>query len=141
MALVERRVGTPPRSWRFNAQTVVEAHRRAYKRAGISDLTSVLATFQASPREVGDIFNVSRQAVDQWTEGGVPSNRIAEVGRVADVTRRLRHTFKRERIPEIVRRPNPGLGGESVLAVLGQPQGTARVMDALDRLISYVPVP
>jgi hypothetical protein len=53
----------------------------------------------------------------------------------------MRHTFKRERIPAIVRQPNPGLSGESVLFALGQSQGASRVMDALDRLTSYVPAP
>lgn len=141
MTVIERRVGTPPRSWRFSAQAVAEAHQRAYKRAGVWDLTSILTTFQASPREIGELFGVSRQAIEQWTEGGVPPNRVAEVGRVADVARRMRHTFKRERIPAIVRQPNPGLAGESVLSALGQSQGAARVMDALDRLTSYVPAP
>jgi hypothetical protein len=141
VVIVQRRAGSPPRAWRFSAETVAEAHQRAYKRAGIWDLTSILTTFQASPREIGDIFGVTRQAIEQWNAGGVPPSRVAEVGRVADVARRLRHTFKRERIPAIVRQPNPGLAGESVLAVLGEPQGPARVMDALDRLISYVPAP
>ena len=126
MTLIERRVGTPPRSWRFSAQAVAEAHQRAYKRAGVWDLTSILTTFQASPREIGELFGVPRQAIEQWTEGGVPPNRVAEVGRVADVARRMRHTFKRERIPAIVRQPNPGLAGES-----GYPRlGNLRVLSA-----------
>lgn len=118
-----------------------QAHERAYRRVGTHDLATIGSTFQISPREIGDIFRVSRQAVVQWGGGGIPPNRLAEVGRVADVARRLRRTFKRERIPELVRQANPGLEGGSVLQTLAYPDGTTRVMNALDRLISYVPAP
>ncbi|MGH7706821.1 MAG: antitoxin Xre/MbcA/ParS toxin-binding domain-containing protein [Vulcanimicrobiaceae bacterium] len=77
--------------------------------------------------------------IDQWIDAGVPPDRIADIGRVASVARRLRNTVKRERIPAIVRQPNPGLGGKSVLEVLARKGGVGRVMDALDRLASFVP--
>jgi hypothetical protein len=40
-----------------------------------------------------------------------------------------------------VRQANPGLEGGSVLQTLAYPDGTTRVMNALDRLLSYVPAP
>jgi uncharacterized protein (DUF2384 family) len=69
----------------------------------------------------------------------VPASRHAELGRVADVARRLHRTFKPERIPAIVQQPNPGLDGRSVLETLAEPAGSERVMHALDRLLSFVP--
>jgi hypothetical protein len=141
MTVVERYTGAPPRAWRLDAQSVYRAHERAYRRAGTSALSTVAATFQISPREIGKIFGISRQAIGQWARGGVPPARLADVSRVADVALRLRRTFKRERIPELVRQPNPGLDGRSVLRTLAEPDGVTRVMRALDRLTSYVPRP
>jgi hypothetical protein len=141
MVVIKSHTSTPPRVWQLNPESMYRAHERAYRRAGTHALVTIGATFQASPREIGEIFDVSRQAIDQWLQGGVPPNRIADVSRVADVARRLRRTFKRERIPAIVRNANPGLDGNTVLQTLSQPDGVIRVMDALDRLSSYVPAP
>lgn len=134
-------MGAPPRAWRLDAERVYQAHERAYRRAGTHALTTIEATFQASPRETGTLFDVSRQAIVQWGRSGVPSRRLAEVSRIADVASRLRRTFKRERIPALVRQANPGLDGKSVLQTLAEPDGVNRVMRALDRLVSYVPAP
>lgn len=141
MVVIERHTGVPPRAWRLDAQSIYRAHERAYRRAGTGALSTVAATFQVSPREIGKIFDVSRQAIGQWSQGGVPPSRLADVSRIADVALRLRRTFKRERIPALVRQPNPGLDGRSVLQTLAEPNGVTRVMHALDRLISYVPGP
>lgn len=140
MAAPKRRhASVPRRTWRIDRQSIVAAHARVYRRAGDHDLDAIINTFQASPRAVGELFGVSRQAIGLWLEDGVPITRLAEVGRIADVAWRLRQTFKRERIPAIVRQPNLGLGGATVLETLAQPEGPRRVMDALDRLTSYVP--
>ena len=141
MAVIERHTGSPPRAWRLDAQGIYRAHERAYRRAGTRALSTIGAAFQISPREIGEIFDVSRQAVAQWSQRGVPPSRLADVSRIADVALRLRRTFKRERVPALVRQSNPGLDGHSVLQTLAQPDGVARVMHALDRLISYVPAP
>lgn len=45
-----------------------------------------------------------------------------------------------ERVPEIVRRPNPALGGRSVLETIAL-LGVVPVRAALDHLESYVPAP
>jgi len=139
MTVVERHVGTPPRTWRLDAQRIYQAHERAYRRAGAYDLAAIRTTFQSSPRETAELFGVTRQAIEQWSDNGVPATRVADVARIADVARRLRRTLKRERIPAIVRCPNPGLDGDTVLHALRAPEGTDRVMAALDRLLSYVP--
>jgi hypothetical protein len=142
MAVIERYERGSLRTWKLDRDAILAAHERVYQRAGEHDLAMIAATFQTSPPEIGQLFGgISRQAVGKWLESGVPSNRLAEVGRVADVARRLRQTFRRERIPAIVRQPNPGLDEKSVLEVLAQPGGADRVNEALDRLTSYVPAP
>jgi hypothetical protein len=142
MAVIERHERGSLRTWKLDRDAILAAHERVYQRIGERDLATIEATFQASPAELGRLFGgISRQAINKWLDDGVPAPRLADVGRVADVARRLRRTFRRERIPAIVRQPNPGLGGESVLEVLARTGGADRVNDALDRLTSYVPVP
>jgi hypothetical protein len=142
MAVIVRHERGSLRAWKLDREAIVAAHERVYQRAGEHDLATIRATFQTSPAELGALFGrISRQAVNKWLESGVPANRLADVGRVADLARRLRQTFRRERIPTIIRQPNPGLNGESVLKVLTHPDGVARVNAALDRLTSYVPAP
>ncbi len=70
----------------------------------------------------------------------VPPLRRADVARVADVANRLARTFRSERIPQIARSPIPVLEGMSIISTLAEPDGAARVLDALDRLTSYVPI-
>ncbi len=141
MTVFERHLSVAPRRWRLDAERSFQAHERVYRRVGLRDLATIRDTFQGSPREIGRLFAITRQALQQWADRGVPPGRLADVGRVADVARRLRRTIKRERIPEIVRRPNPGLNGESVMDALAAPDGAKRVSAALDRLTSYVPAP
>ncbi|MBV8368376.1 MAG: hypothetical protein JO036_05505 [Candidatus Eremiobacteraeota bacterium] len=139
MAIVKVRSHVAPRTITFSAQGIRGAHERVFKRVGLRDLITIITTFRLSPRAVGELLGgVSRQAVNQWMIAGVPTERVPDVARIADVARRLRATIKPERIPAIISRPNPGLGGESVLDVLraGRP---GDVMRALDRLESWVP--
>jgi len=42
--------------------------------------TTVAETLELSETELGRLFGVSRQAVGQWRERGVPSNRMAKLG-------------------------------------------------------------
>lgn len=117
---------------------IVLAFANVRRSAGERDLRFVRSTLDLTPHTLAPIFHVSRAAIENWIKRGVPSERGAEIGRIADVARRLARTFKAERIPAIVRASNPGLGGRCVLDVLAS-DGAATVMAALDRLESYVP--
>src|SRR4051812_50195473 len=87
-------------------------------------LDPVSETFELSETELGRLFGVSRQAVGQWRERGVPSNRMAKVTTVAAIGDLLRHRLKRERIPGIARRPAEAYGGPSVPPMVeGRPHG------------------
>jgi hypothetical protein len=81
-------------------------------------LDPIAETFELSETELGRLFGVSRQAVGQWRERGVPSNRKAKVATVSAIGDLLRHQLKPERIPGIARRPADAYGGRSMLQMI-----------------------
>jgi hypothetical protein len=81
-------------------------------------LDPIAETFELSETELGRLFGVSRQAVGQWRERGVPSSRMAKVATVAAIGDLLRHRLKEERIPGIARRPADAYGGLSMLEMI-----------------------
>ncbi len=81
-------------------------------------LDPVSETFELSETELGRLFGVSRQAVGQWRERGVPSNRMAKLATVAAICDLLHHQLKPERIPGIARRPAKAYGGLSMLEMI-----------------------
>jgi hypothetical protein len=81
-------------------------------------LDPIAETFELTETELGRLFGVSRQAVGQWRERGVPSNRMAKVATVAAIGDLLRHRLKLERIPGVARRPADAYGGLSLLEMI-----------------------
>jgi hypothetical protein len=68
-----------------------------------------------SSSELGDVFGVSRQAIDQWRGRGIPSDRQGKVGDLVAVVDLLERKVKPGRLPLIARRPAPALGGQTLL--------------------------
>ena len=81
-------------------------------------LDPIAETLGLSEVELGRVFGVSRQAVAQWRERGVPSARQEKAATVAAVCDLLAHRLKPERIPGIVRRPARAYGGLSMLEMI-----------------------
>ena len=81
-------------------------------------LDPIAETFELNETELGRLFGVSRQAVGQWRERGVPSSRKAKVATLAAIGDLLRHQLKRERIPGVARRPADAYGGRSMLEMI-----------------------
>ena len=81
-------------------------------------LDPIAESLELSETELGRLFGVSRQAVGQWRERGVPSNRMAKVATVAAICALLDHRLKPERIPGIARRPADAYGGLSMLEMI-----------------------
>jgi hypothetical protein len=81
-------------------------------------LDPIAETFELTETELGRLFGVSRQAVGQWRERGVPSNRMASVTTVAAIGDLLGYQLKSERIPGIARRPADAYGGLSMLEMI-----------------------
>lgn len=111
---------------------------RAFRRRGVRRLYAIQRAFQVNARELGELFGVTRQAVDQWMQRGVPAERFADVDRVAELAGELSNTFKRDRLPSIVRAPLPGLENASILDTI-RIRGTARAFELVDRLHSWAP--
>jgi hypothetical protein len=81
-------------------------------------LDPIAETFELTETELGRLFGVSRQAVGQWRDRGVPSNRMAKVSTVAAICDLLRHRLQPERIPGIARRGAGAYSGLSMLQMI-----------------------
>lgn len=103
----------------------------------VTPLAHVVAVWDLSFTDVAAMFSVSRQAVAKWMSAGVPADRSPAVADLAAATDLLVHHLKRDRIPAVVRRAAPGLGGASLfqLAAAGDTRGVlagTRAMFAFD---------
>ncbi|MGI8875011.1 MAG: hypothetical protein ACR2KP_11915 [Egibacteraceae bacterium] len=79
------------------------------------DLERILRVWDLSQSAAGRLFGVTRQAIAKWLQDGVPIDRAEQISNLAAATDLLVHYLKRDRIPAVVRRPAPGLGGQSLI--------------------------
>ena len=86
-------------------------------RAGHS-FTRTMRAWGWSQAEAARLFGVSRQAVGKWLRHGPPVERAGALADLAAATDLLLHYLKRDRIPAVVRRPIPALGGDSLTDLL-----------------------
>lgn len=93
--------------------------------------------FGLNTTELGRLFGVSRQAVDQWRERGIPAERSADIDRVRELTELYHREFIPERIPQIVRQPVERLGGRTVLDAIAD-DGPAVVREYLARTFAFL---
>ncbi|HVC67058.1 MAG TPA: hypothetical protein VND44_05640 [Acidimicrobiales bacterium] len=73
--------------------------------------------WQLSASQAAAVFGVSRQAYAKWHTGGIPPDRRVDVRLADEATAQLLAFVKVDRIPAVVRRPSPSLGGRSLLDV------------------------
>jgi hypothetical protein len=73
---------------------------------------------QLNKAELGDLFGVSRQAVSEWIDKGIPSARVRDVSQVLKAVSILSRKLKPGRTSLVVRRPAPALGGRTVIEVM-----------------------
>ena len=98
-------------------------------------LDEIQAAFGLSKSELGELFGVSRQAVDQWRGRGVPSNRQEKAATIAATADLLSHQLKAERLPGVARRPAAAYGGSTMLEIIATDRHRElleRVRDAFD---------
>jgi hypothetical protein len=81
-------------------------------------LDEIQDAFGLSKGELGQLFGVSRQAVDQWRARGIPGARQEKAATIAAVADLLSHGLKPARLPGIVRRPARAYGGLTVLEMI-----------------------
>ena len=87
------------------------------RRSGLS-LAQILSLWDLSQSEAARLFGVSRQALSKWFRQGIPSERAQATADLAAASDLLVRYIKRERIPAVVRRAIPALGGVSLLDLL-----------------------
>jgi DNA-binding transcriptional regulator YiaG len=100
---------------------VVEFERRVLTTLRLDDadpLALISRELGLSKVELGELFGVSRQAVTEWSEKGVPSGRVRDVSQIMKVVSILSRKLKPGRTAFVVRRPAPALGGRSLFDVL-----------------------
>jgi hypothetical protein len=78
----------------------------------------IMNAFGLNKTELGRLFGVTRQAVDQWLDGEVPADRRAKAAVVLATIDLLEPRIKRGRLPGIARRKADAYGGRSMLEMI-----------------------
>lgn len=100
-------------------------------RGRLEPLERIRTALELSETELGTLFGVSRQAVSQWREKGIPASRADAVAHVLQTVDLLDRKIATGRLPLIARRPAERLAGRSILQALADdPSGTHAVFAA-----------
>ena len=102
------------------------------------ELDVIRSVFGLSETSLAKVFSVSRYTINRWRKLGIPTDRGADVNRIAGLAECFRRRFSPERIPEIVRTPGRGLGEKTVIDILLEGD-IERVYAYLEELFSYTP--
>jgi hypothetical protein len=81
-------------------------------------LQRLMDAFELSKTELGSLFGVRRQAVDQWLERGVPAERQEKVQTLIAITDLLERKLKPGRLAGVARRPADAYGGKTMLELI-----------------------
>jgi len=129
------------------ARTILEAHPEesswldefsellGRQRAGRA-LGRILDVWGLNQSDAGRLFGVTRQAVSKWLAGGVPAERSEAIADLAAATDLLVRHLKRDRIPAVVRRPAPALGGKSLVDLFAT-SSTRDVLEACRSMFDF----
>jgi hypothetical protein len=101
-----------------------------------SALNEIRDVLRLSETELGDLLKVRRQAVAQWRRRGIPSERAVEIDQHRQLCRYLTTAIKPERIPAVVRRSVPQLGGRTWLEALRE-EGPVATHERFKAVFSY----
>jgi hypothetical protein len=81
-------------------------------------LRRLMEAFELSKTELGSLFGVRRQAVDQWLERGVPAERQEKVQTLLAIADLLERKLKPGRLAGVARRPADAYGGKTMLELI-----------------------
>ena len=90
------------------------------RRRAAESFARTIEVWDMKQAEAARLFGVSRQAIGKWLRRGVPAERVGAAADLAAATDLLVHYLKRDRIPAVVRRPIPSLGGVSLMDLLAR---------------------
>jgi DNA-binding XRE family transcriptional regulator len=85
-------------------------------------LRRLMDAFELSKTELASLFGVRRQAVDQWLERGVPSERQEKVQTLIAICDLLERKLKPGRLAGVARRPANAYGGKTMLELIAADQ-------------------
>jgi DNA-binding XRE family transcriptional regulator len=85
-------------------------------------LRRLMDAFELSKTELALLFGVRRQAVDQWLERGVPSERQEKVQTLIAICDLLERKLKPGRLAGVARRPADAYGGKTMLELIAADQ-------------------
>lgn len=100
------------------------------RRESAARLTRFITRWRLSNAETAEMLGVSRQAFSKWLAQGPPPDREPPIADLDAATEILERYLRRDRIPAVVRREAPALGGRSLLQ-LARTGNTADVLDAV----------
>jgi hypothetical protein len=83
-----------------------------------SELARLMAGWQLSVSDVARLFGVTRQAVQQWLEDGVPPARQPKLLQILRIGDLLERNLQPLRIPAVVRSDAGAYGGRSMLELI-----------------------
>jgi DNA-binding transcriptional regulator YiaG len=110
----------------------------AYHSQAVRQLDQIRGRLLLSGPELAAVFGVTRQAIDQWRDNGVPAEKLAAIDRVSETVEELSKRFKPLRLPAIVRTAMPILDNRSILRALTD-DGPPAIFEFFRRWSSYVP--
>lgn len=85
---------------------------------GDDPLVQVMTAFELSKTELGGLFGVSRQAIDNWLQNGVPPDRREKLNTLASLVDLLERKLKAGRLPGVARTPASAYGGLTMLEMV-----------------------
>jgi len=85
-------------------------------------LRRLMDAFELSKTELASLFGVRRQAVDQWLERGVPSERQEKLQTLIAICDLLERKLKPGRLAGVARRPADAYGGKTMLELIAADQ-------------------
>ncbi len=109
-----------------------------YHAQAVRQLGRIRTLLQLSGTELGSVFGVTRQAVDQWCDNAVPPEQLARIDRVSEAVNELSKRFKPQRLPAIARASMPILDDRSILQTM-EDDGPSAIFEFFRRWSSYVP--
>ena len=99
-------------------------------------LDDIRRIFGLSEAELGDLFAVRRQSIEDWRKRGVPAARRATLEQFAGLARSLERELIPSHIPQVVRTRDAWLGNKNILETL-ESSGVEKVYGYLHRLFAY----
>lgn len=92
-------------------------------------LSRVMHLFGLDRTETAKLFGVTRQAVEQWEQRGVPPERQAKLATIEAIGELLARKLRPGTLPGVARRRADAYGGETMLAMIANDRHEALLED------------